>query len=163
MPEDLDAYEDDSNDSKGIANLRKQYKELADQFKAQTAELEKFRATERAASVGKLLEAKGLTAQHAKFYTGEDTSEDAISKWFDENKGLFGVAEESEPSQDPNAASAARVAAVSNGQPAVVTPPANGLPPMGDIAAMTELMKTASLEDLVAKGLLPAELAKPRR
>lgn len=162
MSDDFD-LEDDGNDSKGIANLRKQYKELADQFKAQNAELEKFRATERAASVGKLLEAKGLTAQHAKFYSGDDTSEDAISKWYDENKALFGVQQDSEPSVDPNAAAAARIAAVSNGQPAVVSQPVNGLPAMGDIAAMTELMKTASLEDLVAKGLLPAELAKPRR
>lgn len=163
MSDDLDAYEDESTDSKGIANLRKQYKELADQFKAQNAELEKFRATERAASVGKLLEGKGLTAQHAKFYTGEDTSEDAVSKWFDENKSLFGIAQESEPSQDPNAAAAARIAAVSNGQPAVVSAPNNGLPPMGDPVAMAELMRTLPLEDLVARGLLPAEVARPRR
>jgi hypothetical protein len=75
----------------GIANLRAEFEKRGKELETALAELNTFRAKERTSTVAQLLKAKGVPEAAAKFYNAEDVSEDAVTKWADENRALFGA------------------------------------------------------------------------
>lgn len=141
-----------SEDTDGIKQLRQHAKDTADALKAANEQLAKYQAQERDATVKSVLKAKGLPEKAATFYQG-DASEDAVSKWVDENADIFGVRPSGQ--NDGNAAAAAAVAAASYGA-APVDP---GLGPdrkvYGDPGELLKLLKTLPYAEAVKLGLLP--------
>lgn len=151
------------NDSEGIKNLRKQFEKLQEQLAERDAQLATFQAKERESSVAAVLKAKGLSEKVAKFYTGDDASEEAVGKWLEENADIFGVKQGTTATtpvtpSDPNAANVQRLsdAAFGNNAPIVTTPSGQ---PVGDPAEIQRLYEGgASIEQLQAMGLLPSNL-----
>jgi hypothetical protein len=149
--------ENDTEDTAGIASLRKQHDAQAKQLEALQAELSGYKAKERVGTVESVLKAKGLedrASAIARLYSGEDTSEDTVGKWLEENATAFGVTQQSNQS-DPNADAAARLAAASYGQPAT-TPIQGQQLPLGNPEELEHLIKTQPFEELVKLGLMPA-------
>lgn len=144
--------DDFSDDSEGIKQLRQHAKETADALKAANERLAQFEAREREATVKSVLKAKGLPEKAATFYQG-DASEDAVSKWVDENADIFGVRQSG--GNDANAAAAAMAQAASFGNDG--SEPALGpdRKVYGDPAELLKLMKTLPYPELVKLGLVP--------
>jgi hypothetical protein len=146
----------------GIRNLRKQYDELKKKFDERDAALEKYRTAERATQVAELLKAKGVPEGAASLYTGEDTSEAAVTKWLEQYAGVFGVKQEqqanagAQPVADPNADAARRIAGNAYGNLEGLSAPPTGEPILGDPAEMERFMRTAPIEALQKAGLYPA-------
>ena len=149
--------ENGTEDSAGIANLRKEFEARNKQLEALQAELNGYKAKERVVTVESVLKAKGLEDRAtavAKLYSGEDTSEDAVGKWLEENAAAFGVTQQSNQ-PDPNAQAAARLAAASHGTASTTSIPQQQLP-LGNPDELLHLMKTQPFEELQKLGLMPA-------
>jgi hypothetical protein len=85
---------DDSNESEGMKNMRKQLKKQAEELKAFRAEREQWTQQNRGAVISQALASRGLDAKVAKFYPSDlGTDEESVDKWFNENKDIFGPAQ----------------------------------------------------------------------
>lgn len=145
---------DNGDEGAGVADLRRKYE---DQKKALGAALEKvsgFEAKERANSVTQILTSKGFKPEHAKFYTADDVSEDAVGKWADENAPLFGLTKQTSE-QDANAAAAARAAGVSFGNVSSIQNSETQV--LGDPDALLKAIQTLPYDELVKQGIMPKE------
>lgn len=153
MSDDNLSHENDGGE--GIASLRKQYEQMKKELDAERAELNKYRTLERQKSVSDILKAKGVSPAAAKFYQGDDTSEDAVGKWIEEHADVFGKpSDQSDDANDQNARNAQRVADTSHGNARSVQngPDSNIL---GDPEELLRTIKNSSYEDLVKQGLMP--------
>lgn len=82
---------DDSNESEGMKNMRKQLKKLSEQVAAFEAEKATWQNTNRTAVLQTALVSRGLDAKVAKFYpTDLGTDDESVDKWYNENKDVFG-------------------------------------------------------------------------
>lgn len=167
MSNENDFDDEDGNDGEGIKNLRKQYNDMKKQNDELVKELGTFRSERRVSTVSDILKAKGVPSSAAKFYTGDDTSEDAVGKWLEENADVFNVSGASSSGEiDANAQSAQRISAASFGQPSdnnAKVP--QGQAVMGDPAEMLRFVQTAPYEELVRLGYMPqtGTLFNPKR
>lgn len=85
---------DDSNESEGMKNLRKQLKKLGEQVTALQAEKSTWETQNRGNVVRDALTSRGLDAKVAKFYPADlGTDDESVDKWFNENKDIFGPAQ----------------------------------------------------------------------
>lgn len=152
-----DENDDAQNDSDGIKNLRKQYESQAKENGELRKQLEGFLAKERTTSVAGVLKAKGLSEKAAKFYTGEDVSEEAVGKWLEENAEVFGVKQEQNqnPGSDPNALAAQRLSQAAGGAQDPITNAPGNQQIIGDPAEIERLIRTAPYEELVKLGYMP--------
>lgn len=145
-----DQFEDEENDSEGIRNLRKQFDAQAKELK----ELREFREgverQKRSDNVAGVLKAKGVNPAAAKFYTADDTSDEAINKWLEENGEVFGVPKTEQSADEQNAE---RV--INNSYGPAPVGEANVSSPLGNIEQLRELYRTHSLEELQRMGKLP--------
>lgn len=83
---------DDSNESEGMKNMRKQLKKQAEELAAFRTEREQWQQQNRGAMVSQALTSRGLDARVAKFYPADlGTDDESVDKWFNENKDVFGV------------------------------------------------------------------------
>lgn len=143
----------------GIKNLRKQYDAMKKQNDELLSELGTFRAERRASQVAEVLKAKGVPAEAASLYSGEDTSEAAVVKWVEQHASVFGgVKQEADQADvpDANAEAARRVAGNSFGAVEGSSVPTAGAPILGDPDEMERFMRTAPIEELQKRGLFPA-------
>lgn len=87
---------DDSNESEGFKNLRKQFKEQAKLIKEYQDQMAQLQRQNRGATIAQALTSRGLPAKAANFYPADlGTDEESVDKWFNENKDVFGVAQPS--------------------------------------------------------------------
>lgn len=92
---------DDSTESEGMKNMRKQLKEQGKLIKTLQTEREQFQNQNRGALVSQALTSRGLDAKVAKFYPADlGTDDESVDKWFNENKDVFGVGRQ--PLEDPS-------------------------------------------------------------
>lgn len=85
---------DDSNESEGMKNMRKQLKKLSEQVAAFEAEKATWQNTNRTAVLQTALVSRGLDAKVAKFYPSDlGTDDESVDKWYNENKDIFGPAQ----------------------------------------------------------------------
>lgn len=92
---------DDSNESEGMKNMRKQLKEQAKLLKEQAELIAQQQVQNRGAVLTAALTSRGLDAKVVKFYpTDLGTDEESVDKWFNENRDVFGA---SRPSDTPPA------------------------------------------------------------
>lgn len=156
MPDD-----ENSTDSEGIKNLRKQFEDQAKQLKAVNEQLAKYQSQERQSTVADILKAKGVNPKAASLYSGEDVSEDAVSKWAQDYAEVFGAASASEGSgqqSDANAQAAARVAGATFSIPQSRAVATDGRV-LGDPNEILHAIKTLPMEELVKLGYMPSEAA----
>lgn len=155
-----------TEDSAGIKNLRKEFEALQKKLAERDEKLAKYEAQDRHNSVVNTLKAKGLSEEKAlktaKFYSGDDASEESVGKWLEENADVFGVQTQNpNPAvlpTDPNAANAQRVSEAAFGINAPIATTPSGQP-VGDPAEIQRLYQgAASIEQLQAMGLLPKNL-----
>lgn len=84
----------DSNESEGMKNMRKQLKEQAKLLKEQSDLIAQFQVQNRGAVIQQALVSRGLDAKVAKFYPGDlGTDDESVDKWYQENKDVFGPAQ----------------------------------------------------------------------
>lgn len=82
----------DSNESEGMKNMRKQLKKLSEQVAAFEAEKATWQTTNRIAVLQTALVSRGLDAKVAKFYPSDlGTDDESVNKWYEENKDVFGA------------------------------------------------------------------------
>lgn len=82
---------DDSNESEGMKNMRKQLKEQAKLLKEQSELIAQFQVQNRGAVIQQALVSRGLDAKVAKFYPADlGTDDESVDKWYNENKDVFG-------------------------------------------------------------------------
>lgn len=92
---------DDSNESEGMKNMRKQLKELAKQNKELKEAQENWLVQNRSSVISQALTSRGLDAKVAKFYPADlGTDDESVDKWFNENKDVFGPREVKENPSD---------------------------------------------------------------
>lgn len=85
---------DDSNESEGMKNMRKQLKELAKQNKELVEAQKNWDNQNRSAVISQALTSRGLDAKVAKFYPADLGADDeSVGKWYNENKDVFGPAQ----------------------------------------------------------------------
>lgn len=95
---------DDSNESEGMKNMRKQLKEQAKLLKEQSDVIAQFQVQNRGAVITQALTSRGLDAKVAKFYPADlGTDDESVDKWFNENKDVFGPREVKETTSDRGA------------------------------------------------------------
>lgn len=81
----------DSNESEGMKNMRKQLKEQAKLLKEQSDLIAQFQVQNRGAVIQQALVSRGLDAKVAKFYPADlGTDDESVDKWYNENKDVFG-------------------------------------------------------------------------
>ncbi len=82
---------EDPNESAGIKQLRKKFKEQGKLIEQLMAERETYQVRNRTADVGQALASRGLDPRLAKFYPeGSATDDTSVDQWVEENKDLFG-------------------------------------------------------------------------
>ena len=150
---------EENNDGSDVGDLRKQYELQKKETTKLLEELNGFRKTARQASVAELLKAKGVPVGAAKFYDAEDVSEDAVNKWADAHKDVFGGAVaaplDGKPGElDQNALAAQRLAAITAGREAAIDTDNRVL---GDPEEIMRAIKTLPMEELVKLGYMPAD------
>jgi N-acetyl-anhydromuramyl-L-alanine amidase AmpD len=85
---------DDSNESEGMKNMRKQLKEQAKLLKEQSDLIAQFQVQNRGSVIAQALVSRGLDAKVAKFYPADlGTDDESVDKWYNENKDIFGPAQ----------------------------------------------------------------------
>jgi len=147
------------SDSEGIANLRRQYEQLQKDLKARDDELAGFRAEKRQSSVADFLKGKGLDAEKAskaaKLYSGEDTSEDAVGKWFEDYGDVFGAVSPQTQQASENAAAAAQITDFAQTGSAPLAAASIDGKVIGDPVELDRIMRTTPVAKLVEMGWLP--------
>jgi hypothetical protein len=84
----------DSTESEGMKNMRKQLKEQAKLLKEQSDLIAQFQVQNRGAVIQQALVSRGLDAKVAKFYPADlGTDDESVNKWYNENKDIFGPAQ----------------------------------------------------------------------
>lgn len=87
---DEDGY--DTEESGGIAQLRRQYKAMVKESKEKDAELVKLRTQSRTASVKELLRTKNVNPKLAALIPSDvEVTDEAIDKWLEEFGDVFNV------------------------------------------------------------------------
>lgn len=82
---------DENEDTGGIKELRKQFKELSKQRKADQALIEELRAERDTTKIYDVFASRGMDPRIAKFYPKDaKTDQESVEQWLDENKELFG-------------------------------------------------------------------------
>ena len=151
--EEFDAQE---NDSEGIKSLRKEYQANKKALSEALEQLSKFQKVERQNAVAGVLKAKGIPEGAAKFYDGDDTSEDAVGKWLEAHADVFQVKsteQEAPPAQaqpDANTLAAMRVMQQSYGQA-----PADAGAHSVDPEEKLRLLNSLPTDELVKLGWIP--------
>jgi hypothetical protein len=85
---------DDSNESEGMKNMRKQLKEQAKMIKQYQDQMATFQEQSRGSALTSALASRGLDPRVAKFYPADlGTDEESVDKWYSENKDIFGPAQ----------------------------------------------------------------------
>lgn len=85
---------DDSNESEGMKNMRKQLKEQAKMIKEYQDQMAQFQQQNRSVILSQALTSRGLDARVAKFYPADlGTDDESVDKWYNENKDVFGLRE----------------------------------------------------------------------
>lgn len=97
---------DDSNESEGMKNMRKQLKELAKQNKELLENQKLYENRTREVLISTTLASHGLDPRVAKFYPADlGADQESVDKWYNENKDVFGPAQPaSTPPQDQGTA-----------------------------------------------------------
>jgi hypothetical protein len=97
---------DDQQQNDGPKALRDALEKANKERAELAAELEKFRASQRQGDVARALKDAGVNEGLAKFYSGDDSSPEAVTAWVKENSALFGIPVQA-PVDDAQAAQAA--------------------------------------------------------
>lgn len=154
--DEFDDIEDGADATNLVKDLRKQVKAKGDELAELRKELDGFRASARATSVADVLKAKSTDeterarlAKFAKFYTSEDSSEEAVNAWITENADLIGLGSVDQGADEETITAAARVS-----QSLAVAPPSRA----GTAEAL--LAEFASTDDPKRYAELKTELAK---
>lgn len=85
---------DDSTESEGIKNMRKQIKEQGKLLKEQADLISQFTTQNRGTVLAGALSSRGLDPRVAKFYPADlGTDDESVDKWYSENKDVFGPAQ----------------------------------------------------------------------
>jgi hypothetical protein len=85
---------DDSTESEGMKNMRKQLKEQAKLIKQYQDQQTQYQEQMRGSVIAQALTSRGLDAKVAKFYPADlGTDEESVDKWYQENKDVFGPAQ----------------------------------------------------------------------
>lgn len=116
MSDETDVFDDtDDGGSNLVKDLRKQLEAAKKAEREARAKADEYEAAQRKASVAQLLEAKGARAGLAKFYTADDSSEEAVNAWITENAELLGISVDD--TDDETAAQAAAISRASASAP----------------------------------------------
>lgn len=140
-----------SDDSEGIKNLRKQFENLNKQNKELQEQLSTFQRRDRNKAVGDILKAKGVSEKAAKFYDGEDTSEDAVDKWLADNGDVFGIKQQE---SDANSDAVRRMADATYGSDYTVEATGQGAV-VGNPEEIQRAIQTLPYDELVKLGYMP--------
>lgn len=80
------------DETEGIKELRKKFKELSKENKTLKQQIEEGSLQNRGVLVNQALASRGLDSRVAKFYPADlGTDDESVGRWVDENKDLFGV------------------------------------------------------------------------
>lgn len=116
-----DEFDDDDDLDTGSGDSSQLVKDLRRQLKAKNKEIEdltsfanEFRAQKRKETVTGALQARGGDPKYAKFFTGEDSSQEAINAWLDENAELFNLPDADSEEDEAAAAAQARISAAAS-------------------------------------------------
>lgn len=160
--------DENDNSGDGIKNLRKQFEAQAKQLKEAQDLIDKFQKEQRQSSLAQIFKAKGISEKAARFYDGEDASEEGVNKWLTENADVFGIkpaeqaAEAAKP--DPNAEQAAKAAQFVWGSQESPSKSEGGTI-TGDLNEIANAINTLPYDELVNMGLMPPQgtLMNPNR
>lgn len=95
---DEDEFEAEGNEADEKKNpLRPVLKQKEKELRDALAELREFRAEKRTGTVAELIKAAGGDPRYAKFYTSDDSSEDAVKAWIQSESELLGVQSKDDP------------------------------------------------------------------
>jgi hypothetical protein len=93
---------DDSTESEGMKNMRKQLKEQAKLIKQYQDQQTEYQEKMRGSVIAQALTSRGLDAKVAKFYPADlGTDDESVDKWVNENKDIFGPAQPVSTPQTP--------------------------------------------------------------
>lgn len=124
--DEFEGNEDEANEKKNP--LRPVLKQKEKELSSALSELKKYREKERASTVADLIKQAGGDPRYAKFYTSEDSSEEAVKAWIQSESELLGV----QPAEPENQAAAAQVSAVANA--------VNSAPPQAKLGSTPDLI-----------------------
>lgn len=96
--DDLDIFDDASNETNGIKDLRKAKRADEKRIKELTEKLEMFERQQRESTVKSVLESKGVNSKAARLILKDldEVSEDSVSNWLRENGDIVGYQPEVE-------------------------------------------------------------------
>lgn len=99
--DDLDIFDDASNETNGIKDLRKAKRADEKRIKELTEKLEMFERQQRESTVKSVLESKGVNSKAARLILKDldEVSEDSVSNWLRENGDIVGYQSEVEQTQ----------------------------------------------------------------
>lgn len=140
--DNLEGGEGDSNAAKV---LRAQNKKLADDLAAANASLADVQTKLRRTDLADALKTHGAPEKLAKFYTGDDTSPEAVLEWLKEDGELFGW---EDPTSTDDAETQQQAAAISKA--AQTATPAR-VDKSGDLLHQLQTLPRA---ELIARGLI---------
>lgn len=102
--DDLDIFDDASNETNGIKDLRKAKRADEKRIKELTEKLEMFERQQRESTVKSVLESKGVNSKAARLILKDldEVSEDSVSNWLRENGDIVGYAEAVQEEVKPN-------------------------------------------------------------
>lgn len=82
---------DENEETGGIKELRKAFKEQGKQLKTALEALNELKQGQEATKIYEVLASRGMDPRIAKFYPKDSgTDDESVDKWLDENKELFG-------------------------------------------------------------------------
>lgn len=150
MSEQEDEFDADGNvivkpDADGPKALRAALKKAQQERDDLLTEVNTFRQTQKTTTIADALELHGAPKKLARFVAVDvtDPSPDAVHEWLKTNGEDFGWTEEAvDPDEQETRDNAARISRA-----------ANTVPPRKDFVLTPEYIKTASVEDLKARGI----------
>ncbi len=84
-------------DTDGIKNLRKAFKDRTAKLSEMEKRIAEYEAKERVGSVEAFLKGKNVLPEYAEWYPDADVSDDAVGKWYEKHQSMFRTAEGTSP------------------------------------------------------------------
>ncbi len=102
--DDLDIFDDASNETNGIKDLRKAKRADEKRIKELTEKLEMFERQQRESTVKSVLESKGVNSKAARLILKDldEVSEDSVTNWLRDNGDIVGYTEAVQEEVKPN-------------------------------------------------------------
>ncbi len=108
--DDLDIFDDASNETNGIKDLRKAKRADEKRIKELTEKLEAFERQQKESTVKNVLESKGVNSKAARLILKDldEVNEDSVNNWLRENGDIVGYTEPVQTETKPNVSEFAR-------------------------------------------------------